>query len=261
MSGRHPILVLLGLAVAGLVALAPVVIDPPDVDRLRDWANQTRGDIPVTRAEGLPGQTAGKPVDLGKLLERVEISPRAAREGYDRECGTDQACSFGPAWSDDVDAAYGHNGCDTRNDLLQASLTDVEVRTGTDGCVVESGLLADPYTGRTISFTKERAYEVQVDHVIPLALSWDMGAADWDLQRRTEFANDPRNLIVADGPANASKSDQGPGEWLPINRSYRCTYLSRYLKVADIYDLPITPADATAVRAAEPSCAPKAKSR
>ena len=43
--------------------------------------------------------------------------------GYDRDCGPGDGCVFGTEWSDDTDAPQGHNGCDTRNDVLAASLT------------------------------------------------------------------------------------------------------------------------------------------
>ena len=77
---------------------------------------------------------------------------------------------------------------------------------------------------------------MQIDHLYPLARAWDMGAARWPLRRRIDFANDQAaNLLAVDGPANASKNDAGPGEWMPINRSYRCTYVLRYLQVARKY--------------------------
>src|SRR3712207_6955233 len=56
---------------------------------------------------------------------------KAAPDGYERGCGEGKGCVFGPAWSD-VD----RNGCDQRNDVLHRDLTEVEVRDGTQGCVV-----------------------------------------------------------------------------------------------------------------------------
>lgn len=62
--------------------------------------------------------------------------------GYSRD-------RFGHAWTD-VD----HNGCDTRNDILNRDLTGKTWKAGTHNCVVLSGTLADPYTGRNIAFSK-----------------------------------------------------------------------------------------------------------
>jgi hypothetical protein len=127
---------------------------------------------------------------------------------------------------------------------------------GRSSCVVIAGTLpADPYTGRRIDFRKTDAAEVQIDHLYPLARAWDMGAAHWPLQRRVDFANDQTaNLLAVDGRANASKNDDGPGEWMPLNRSYRCTYVLRYLQVARKYTLPVTVADRDTARTISRTC-------
>lgn len=198
----------------------------------------------------------GEPIDLQALLAGVKVMPsRPSVAGYERECSPGAGCVFGQAWSDDVDVEGGHNGCDTRNDMLRASLSEVHLRPNTNGCVVEAGILADPYTGHRIEFRKTDALAVQVDHLYPLSRSWDMGAHAWTPERRRDFANDPRNLIVADGSANASKGDQGPGEWLPINQGYRCAYVASYLEVARSYDLPITRSEEQTVLELAPICA------
>ena len=49
-----------------------------------------------------------------------------------------EACVFGPAWSDDQDAPGGHDGCDTRNNVLAQDLSDVVFKPGTRDCVVLS---------------------------------------------------------------------------------------------------------------------------
>ncbi|MFF0345321.1 HNH endonuclease family protein [Kribbella sp. NPDC004875] len=183
-----------------------------------------------------------------ELRDLRVIATRPDTPGYKRD-------QFGQTWTDDHAGRGGHNGCDTRNDVLAAQLTAVEYR-GRSRCVVIAGvLLVDPYTGRRIEFRKAAASRVQIDHVYPLARAWDMGAARWPLQRRVDFANDQAaNLLAVDGPANASKNDDGPGEWLPLNRGYRCTYVLRYLLVARKYKLPITAADRGAAQAIIQSC-------
>jgi hypothetical protein len=178
------------------------------------------------------------------------IAARPDVPGYKRD-------QFGQTWTDDHEGRGGHNGCDTRNDMLAAQLTAVQYRARSR-CVVTAGtLLTDPYTGRRIEFRKTAATKVQIDHLYPLAQAWDMGAARWPLQRRVDFANDEdANLLAVDGPANASKNDDGPGEWLPINRSFRCTYVLRYLQVARMYTLPITAADRDAAQSITPWIVP-----
>jgi len=187
------------------------------------------------------------------LLGQVRIvETRPEIPGYDRDCGAGHACSFGVAWTDDVDVKLGHNGCSTRDDILARDLSATMVRAGTNGCVVVAGVLVDPYSGTRLEFRKETAYEVPVDHIYSLARAWDLGAATWTPDRRRDFANDPRNLVAAGVTSNSTKGDTGPGEWLPADRAGRCRYAAAYLEVAVTYDLAVTRADADA--AAELSC-------
>lgn len=198
-----------------------------------------------------PASTTGTEASaITAELAKVKVVPsRPHVAGYDRSCKKGHGCVFGAAWKD-VD----RNGCDTRNDVLKAQLTAVEFKNAKH-CVVVAGTLADPYTGRTIEFRKASASAVQIDHVYPLGRAWDMGASKWSLQRREQFANDQAgNLLAVDGSANASKGDQGPDTWLPINKAFRCTYVLRYLQVAVKWGLPITADDEVAAKAVLPSC-------
>ena len=186
---------------------------------------------------------------ITSLLDQVQtVDTRPDPDGYQRD-------AFGPAWTDDHNGPGGHNGCDTRNDVLTIQMTDVMIKHGTRGCVVIAGRLADPYTGGRIMFTKARAARVQVDHLYPLALAWDMGANDWIPQRRIDFANDQLlNLLAVDGATNQAKGDDGPGRWLPVNAEFRCAYVARFLRVAATYDLPITRDDAASIRHTAQGC-------
>jgi hypothetical protein len=96
-------------------------------------------------------------------LATLPIKGRAPKTGYDRDL-------FGQAWTDDVDVELGHNGCDTRNDLLRRDLTTITLKPGSNGCAVQTGTLADAYTGTTISFVRgaDTSSDVQIDHVVAL---------------------------------------------------------------------------------------------
>lgn len=192
-----------------------------------------------------------------KQLSGLKVLPaRPDVPGYERGCGTGQGCSFGPAWTDDnTISGTGHNGCGTRDDVLRAQMTKVTTRDGSR-CVVQSGTLnPDPYTGRVINWTKTNASAVQVDHIYPLSRAWDFGAAYWPLDKKINFANDTTaNLLAADGPANSSKGDKGPGEWMPVSKAYACSYAVKYTAVAAKYALPITGADKTSLNTALGTC-------
>ncbi len=192
-------------------------------------------------APGSPGRAL-----ITALLQRVEvIDERPDVPGYERDCGPGNGCVFGTAWSDATDAPLSHNGCDTRNDVLARAMTRVRHRPGTGGCVVVAGVLHDPYTGRRISFRKSDAGAVQIDHVIPLAAAWDLGAHAWSPRLRRRFANDTDvELLAVDGAANMRKRDSTPQDWVPAAAAYRCFYAAKYLTAAVRYSLPVTAADA-----------------
>lgn len=171
-----------------------------------------------------------------ELIEQLDTKGRGPKTGYDRD-------EFGYAWMDTADGVpLARNGCDTRNDLLRRDGQDLRFRSGSD-CVVVAMTLADPYTGTTIEWRKQEAAEVQIDHVVPLSYSWQMGSSRWPESRREQLANDPLNLIPVEGGANSAKSDSGPAAWLPPDKRVRCAYAVRFAQVAVEYEMPVTPAD------------------
>lgn len=200
--------------------------------------------IETPQASSTPETALGT---LTKLLSRVEIVPnRVHAGGYDRSCSPGAACVFGEAWTDNNRTKFGRNGCDTRNDVLGRSLTNITFKPGTNNCTVLTGTLNDPYTGKTINFERgwNTSNAIEIDHLIPLAAAWDMGASNWSKQRRVDFANDVELvLITVDGPTNQAKSDRPPASWLPPNESFRCEYAERYLSASIAWNLPITAAD------------------
>ncbi|GAA2746889.1 hypothetical protein GCM10009868_34120 [Terrabacter aerolatus] len=176
--------------------------------------------------------------DAAAALATLPVKGRAPKTGYSR-------AAFGIAWSDDVDVALGHNGCDTRNDILRRDLTAVRLKPGTHGCVVLAGALADPYTARTITFARGRATSsrVQIDHVVALGDAWVKGAQQLTATQRAALANDPLNLLAVDGPTNSSKRDADAASWLPPNQAFRCAYVARQVAVKQRYHLWVTAAE------------------
>ena len=211
---------------------------------------------PTPTATPTSSQERDASVQALSSLETVTVTVRARTKvaGYDRSCSPGHGCVFGPAWSDDTTAAGGHNGCDSRNDVLAGQLQDVD--KGTSRCVVQAGTLDDPYSGARIEFRKAQADEVQIDHVVPLAYAWAMGASAWTLEARMAFANDEAlNLLAVAKATNASKSDQGPATWTPSNVAYRCQYAIRWVSVVSSYGLAVTDGDRSSLRATLEACA------
>lgn len=203
---------------------------------------------PLLAAAGLTttGADGATHVDAQAVRAALAKIPDGATSSstYDRD-------AFGPAWAD-VD----HNGCDTRNDVLRRDLVDVQLKPGTHDCTVLSGTLHDPYTGQEISFVRgeKTSTAVQIDHIWPLGLVWQHGASTWSPQLREAFANDPAELQAVDGPSNESKSDDGPGAWLPPAAGDHCEYVARFTYIAVKYSLTIAPADRAGITAALDSC-------
>ncbi len=182
-------------------------------------------------------------------LAKLPVKGRAPKTGYSR-------ARFGPAWTDSVTVAGGHNGCDTRNDILRRDLTKLIFKYGTRGCVAAKGVLHDPYTAATINFVEGRATSgtVQIDHVVALGDAWQTGAQQLSLAARTNFANDPLNLLAVSGPANDQKGDADAASWLPPNKSFRCSYVAIQVAVKARYHLWVTKAEHDAIARVLSAC-------
>ncbi|WP_156250890.1 GmrSD restriction endonuclease domain-containing protein [Pseudactinotalea terrae] len=165
------------------------------------------------------------------LLAELRIAGRAPKSGYDRDLFEYRSYD------------YDRNGCDIRNDILRRDLTDILIKPGTNGCVVLTGVLNDPYSGEVISFDREAPNDVQIDHVVALSDAWQKGAQGWDEQTMREFGNDPLNLLAVDGPLNAGKADGDTATWLPPDKSFRCAYVARQVTVKHTYGLWVTQAE------------------
>ena len=168
-------------------------------------------------------------------------------KGWDRFEDFNRA-RFGEPWSDDVNVEFGHNGCNTRDDILRRDLVDLQVRPGT--CFAQSGILHDPYTGATIVFVRgpDTSPAVQIDHVVSLSDAWYKGARGWDDQRRRDFANDPRNLLAVAGQVNFDKAFRDAASWLPPNVAFRCAFVARQVEVKTDYQLWVSGREKDAMR-------------
>ena len=158
---------------------------------------------------------------------------------------------FGPAWAD-----TDHNGCDTRNDILARDLTGETFKPGTNNCVVATGTLADKYTGTTINFVRgqDTSSDIQIDHIVPLSDAWQKGAQQLSADQRKELANDPLNLMAADGPTNSAKGDKDAATWLPPNKAFRCEYVERQTAVKMKYSLWVTRSERDAIAGTLKNC-------
>ncbi len=226
---------LLGAGVALAVLVAVQVSTEPGAGSARYVAE---ADTPTVA----PG------VDV--LAGVIEIPVRVPGYDYRRD-------AFGESWDDDNDAPGGRNGCDTRNDILDRDLVEKSYVSITRcPTAVATGTLIDPYTNATIAFVRgnQIGASVQIDHIVPLSLAWDLGARTWTDDLRLRFANDPANLLAVDGPTNQHKGDNEPAVWMPPNRAFWCQYAVQFAAVLRGYGLPVDAPSARVLREAAGTC-------
>ena len=146
----------------------------------------------------------------------ASVSPQltlAMAQKYERS-------AFGHGWDD------ANGDCqDSRAEALIATST-TSVRFASDKrCRVVIGRWISPFTNQVI----QNASDIDIDHVVPLAWSWDRGARKWPRKKREEFANDLRNLWPVE--ASFSKDQYRIGKALLllsdrqiIRRPFKCRW-------------------------------------
>ena len=188
-----------------------------------------------TMAPGSPHSSRAATATPGYDEARADVQ-RLPVKGWDLNSDFTRS-RFGEAWSDDVNVEFGHNGCNTRDDVLRRDLTNLVVRPGT--CLAQTGTLLDPYGSESIAFVRgpDTSNAVQIDHVVSLSDAWYKGARNWEDQRRRDFANDPRNLLAVGGAFNFDKAYRDAASWLPPNAAFRCEFVARQATVKTAYGL------------------------
>lgn len=155
--------------------------------------------------------------DTRNLLE--EIQTEAQKASFDRS-------QFGD-WSD------LNNDClNTRHEILRDQSVSA-AHFSKDKCYVVRGKWRDPYSGKDYIDPSK----LDIDHLVPIKWAWDRGAQDWDPQQRDDFFNDKSNLFVVESSLNQRKGAKGPDEWLPPSQDFRCSYVTRFIRVSKKYEL------------------------
>ena len=174
------------------------------------------------------------------LLLSLTIGTPSHRDTYNR------AANFG-GWID-------VEGCkDTRAVLLIRTSRSPVTFTRSSECTVKTGRWTDPWSGVTTTV----AHEFQIDHTVPLANAWRSGAWAWTHERRVAFANDltdAGHLVPILASENASKSDRGPDEWKPPDRSTWCRYALLWDRIKAKWNLIVTRAEWNTLVAMAATC-------
>jgi hypothetical protein len=177
------------------------------------------------------GQFPPPPDRARQELAGLTVAKNQGSANYQRN-------AFGPGWG-----GYGYypklpDGCEARDDVLRRDLSDLKAGDR-NPCIIFSGVLHDPYTGKELPFSRYAPSEIQIDHVVALGAAWRSGASTWSQERRVEFANDINNMLAVDKEANNDKSSKTPDQWRP-RQQFWCPYAERWIGIKDLYRLTVT---------------------
>ena len=184
-----------------------------------------------------PATAAPRPLlaQLAALTVRAE-QPRA---GYDR--------SLFRHWVD----ADG-DGCDTRREVLIAEA--VTAPTIGAGCALSGGRWRSVYDHATETGSG-RGFDV--DHLVPLAEAWGVGAWAWSRDESRALRQRSRLrpcLGRCLGRSNRAKGARDPAEWLPPDESAHCWYAAAWITVKVRWDLTVDSAEADTLRSLIAGC-------
>ena len=214
--------------------LEDLVLAARRLPRLSRWLSVTVVATVLTTAtltiSATPAQAASYSAALRTAISQLPVSTEV-RTGYDR--------TLFPHWKDlDGDCQ------NTRHEVLIAESTVSPTYTSSSRCSVATGSWFSYYD----RVTWTAASDVDIDHLVPLAESWDSGARSWTTARRQSFANDlgdSRSLIAVTDNVNQSKGDQDPATWLPTYD--RCRYLEEWTAVKIRWGLTVDSAEQDAL--------------
>ncbi|MFD4343391.1 HNH endonuclease family protein [Streptomyces coelicoflavus] len=151
------------------------------------------------------------------LADAVASLPLDAesRDGYDRDAFKHWNSGDNPS-----------DGCNTRFEVLIAEA--VEPPSVGPRCRLTGGSWWSYYDQTRVT----SASGLDIDHMVPLAESWDSGASAWTPARREAYANDQgaeQSLVAVTARSNRSKADQDPAEWLPPAAEVHCRYIAEWV--------------------------------
>lgn len=134
----------------------------------------------------------------------------------------------------------------TRDLALERDMSNVTYNSRGN---VNTGILLEPYTGKTIHFQRGQSNKteggsasnrdggIQIDHVVAYAEAYRSGLDKLDFQQRDAYYNDPDVLLSSQAEANNVKKDGTIAEWEPSNQTFQCDYASLQIGIKAKYGL------------------------
>lgn len=140
----------------------------------------------------------------------------------------------------------------TRDLVLERDMNNVTFNSRGN---VKSGILLEPYTGKTIHFQRGQSNKteggsasnrdggIQIDHVVAYAEAYRSGLDKLDFQQRDTYYNDSDVLLASQAEANNVKKDGTIAEWEPSNQAFQCDYVSLQIGIKAKYGLIVDKAE------------------
>ncbi|WP_329359944.1 HNH endonuclease family protein [Streptomyces anulatus] len=170
--------------------------------------------VPLLSAPAAQAAPAAEVTTLADAVGLVQVTEED-RTGYTR--------SKFKHWNSGDNAS---DGCNTRAEVLIAEA--VVAPTVGAGCKLTGGTWTSYYDGQEVT----SAGSLDIDHMVPLAESWDSGASGWTAERREAYANDQGSdvsLVAVTARSNRQKSDQDPADWMPPSPDAQCRYVAEWV--------------------------------
>lgn len=134
----------------------------------------------------------------------------------------------------------------TRDLVLERDMSNVTYNSRGN---VNTGILLEPYTGKTIHFQRGQSNKteggsasnrdggIQIDHVVAYVEAYRSGLDKLDFAQRDAYYNDPDVLLASQAEANNVKKDGTIAEWEPSNQAFQCDYASLQIGIKAKYGL------------------------
>ncbi|MEE1931211.1 HNH endonuclease family protein [Streptomyces sp. TRM 70351] len=206
---------------------------------LRGLAAASLTVLPLTVPAPAHAAEAARTLPLAEAVTSLPVGPES-RDGYDR--------SAFRHWNTGADPA---DGCNTRAEVLLAEA--VEPPAVGARCRLTGGTWWSYYDQVRV----DSASGLDIDHMVPLAESWDSGASAWTAQRREAYANDQQaaaSLVAVTARSNRSKADQDPAGWLPPAAAVHCRYAAEWTATKLRWNLAADAGEVAALRDLAAGC-------
>lgn len=138
-----------------------------------------------------------------------------------------------PKYDRDQWGGWKQEKCMPRNHQILKTRSVIAPQMDERGCRVKEGKWTDFYTGETLTMKDHPT----LDHIVPVKLAHEGGGHRWSYEKRRNFYNDPKNLVITSKSMNSQKGAKSFVDWSPASRERACQYAGKWIYVKNKYGL------------------------